>query len=99
MNMARFFFLVGILCYTPFTTPRSRWCVYEECWCLNNSLWPPSYPWSMLCCMLFDDYTSVPSWQACRDRHIMLTAILDLHLYLGLTVTVLNLIRGPTSLS
>jgi hypothetical protein len=26
--------------------------------------------------MLFDDYTSVPSWQACRGRHIVLTPIL-----------------------
>jgi hypothetical protein len=32
--------------------------------------------------MLFNDYTSVPLWQACRDRHIVLTSILDLHLYL-----------------
>jgi hypothetical protein len=32
--------------------------------------------------MLFNDYTSVLSWRACRDRHIVLTSILDGHLYL-----------------
>jgi hypothetical protein len=26
--------------------------------------------------MLINDYTSVPSWQACRDRHILLRSIL-----------------------
>jgi hypothetical protein len=26
--------------------------------------------------MLIDDYATVPSWQACRDRHIVLTSIL-----------------------
>jgi hypothetical protein len=30
----------------------------------------------MLWCLLIEDYTSVPSWQACRDRHIVLTSIL-----------------------
>jgi hypothetical protein len=55
--------------------------------------------------MLFKDYTSVPSWQACRDRHItvlastiVLTSILDRDLYVGLTVMVLNPIQGPKSL-
>jgi hypothetical protein len=46
--------------------------------------------------MLFNDYTSVPSWQACRDRHMMLTSILDGGFF-GLTVAVLNTIQGPTS--
>jgi hypothetical protein len=32
--------------------------------------------------MLFKDYTSVLSWQACKDRHIVLTSIQDRHLYL-----------------
>jgi hypothetical protein len=26
-------------------------------------------------CLLIDDYTSVPTWQACRDRHVVLTSI------------------------
>jgi hypothetical protein len=30
----------------------------------------------MLWCMLIDDCTSVPTWQACRDRHIVLIFIL-----------------------
>jgi hypothetical protein len=46
-----------------------------------------SYPWSMLWCMLFNDYTDVLSWPACRARHI----VLDLHLIFGHTVTVLVL--------
>jgi hypothetical protein len=50
-----------------------------------------SYPWSMLWCMLFNDYTDVLSWHACRARHIVLTLILDLHLIFGHTVTVLVL--------
>jgi hypothetical protein len=44
----------------------------------NSGLCPPSYPWSML----FNDYTIVLSWRTCRDRHIVLTSILDGHLYL-----------------
>jgi hypothetical protein len=39
-------------------------------------MWLPRYPWSMLRCMLIDDYTSVPSWLACRDHHEVLTSIL-----------------------
>jgi hypothetical protein len=36
----------------------------------RHGLRPPSYPWIML----IDDYTSVPSWQACGDSHIVLTS-------------------------
>jgi hypothetical protein len=31
--------------------------------------------------MLFNDYTSVLSWQACRARHTVLTLILHLYLW------------------
>jgi hypothetical protein len=46
------------------------------------------YPWSMLWCMLLDDYTDALSWHACRARHIVLALILDLDLIFGHTVTV-----------
>jgi hypothetical protein len=52
-----------------------------------------SYPWSMLWYMLFNDYTDVLSWHACRARHIVLALILDLHLISGHTITVLVLSR------
>jgi hypothetical protein len=47
-----------------------------------------SYPWSMLWCMLFNDYTDVLSWHACMARHIVLALILDGYLIFGHTVTV-----------
>jgi hypothetical protein len=43
--------------------------------------------------MLFNDYTSVLSWHACRARHIVLTLILDLHLYLWAYVYALSSYR------
>jgi hypothetical protein len=55
--------------------------------------------------LLGRDYTSVPSWQACRDSHIVLTMILDLDLYLwaycyGLLVGILSkVLRVCNSLS
>jgi hypothetical protein len=52
----------------------------------------------MLLCMLFNDYTDVLSWHACRARHTVLTLILDLDLIIGHTVTGLSLIDGSTSL-